>query len=52
MTKEQEEQFLKEQKRVFDWMFKAQEEMLKQRGYSCNDDGTRTLVIDLSSNKE
>jgi hypothetical protein len=52
MTKEQEEQILKEQKRVFDWMFKAQEEMLKQMGYSCNDDGTRSLIINLSSNKE
>lgn len=52
MTKEQEEQILKEQKRVFDWMFKAQEEMLKQRGYSCNDDGTRNLVIELSLNKQ
>lgn len=52
MTKEQEEQIFKEQKRVFDWMFKAQEEMLKQRGYSCNDDGTRNLVIELSLNKQ
>lgn len=52
MTKEQEEQFLKEQKMVFDWMFKAQEEMLRQRGYSCNDNRQRTLVIDLSSDKE
>lgn len=52
MTKEQEDKIRQEQKRVFDWMFKAQEEMLKQRGYSCNDDGTRTLIIDLSSNKE
>ena len=52
MTKEKEEQILKEQKMVFDWMFKAQEEMLKQRGYSCDDNGQRTLVIDLSSNKE
>ena len=51
MTKEQEEQFLKEQKRVFNWMFKVQEERLKQRGYPCNDDGTRSLVIDLSVNK-
>lgn len=48
MTKEQEEQILKEQKRVFGWMFKVQEERLKQRGYSCNDNGQRTLIIDLS----
>lgn len=52
MTKEQEDEIRQEQKRVFDWMFKAQEEMLKQRGYSCDDNGQRTLVIDLSSNKE
>ena len=52
MTKEQEKQFLKEQKSVFNWMFKVQEERLKQRGYSCDDNGQRTLVIDLSSNKE
>lgn len=52
MTKEQKERLIQEQKRVFDWMFKAQEEMLKQRGYSCNDNGQGTLVIDLSSNKE
>lgn len=50
MTKEQEDQIRREQKRVFDWMFKVQEERLKQRGYSCNDNGTRNLVIDLSSN--
>lgn len=52
MTKEQEKQFLKEQKKVFNWMLKVQEERLKQRGYSCNDNGQRTLVIDLSSDKE
>lgn len=52
MTREQEDEIRQEQKRVFDWMFNAQEEMLKQRGYSCNDNGQRTLVIDLSSNKE
>lgn len=52
MTKEQEKRLLQEQKRVFDWMFKEQEEMLKQRGYSCNDNGQRTLVIDLSVNKQ
>ena len=52
MTKEQEKQFLKEQKMVFNWMFKTQEKRLKQRGYSCNDNGQRTLVIDLSSDKE
>ena len=52
MTKEQEERIIQEQKRVFEWMFKAQEEMLKQRGYSCNDNGQRTLVIDLSSNRK
>ena len=52
MTKEQEDQIRREQKRVFDWMFEVQEERLKQRGYSCDDNGQRTLVIDLSSNKE
>lgn len=52
MTKEQEKQFLKEQKMVFDWMFKVQEERLKQRGYPCNDDGTSSLIIDLSVNKQ
>lgn len=52
MTNEQEEQILQEQKKVFDWMFKVQEERLKQRGYPCDDNGQRTLVIDLSSNKE
>ena len=52
MTKEQEDKIRQEQKRVFDWMFKVQEERLKQRGYSCNDNGQRTLIIDLSSNKE
>lgn len=51
MTKEQEDKIRQEQKRVFNWMFKAQEEMLKQRGYSCDDNGQRTPVIDLSSNK-
>ena len=52
MTKEQEDEIRQEQKRVFDWMFKAQEESLKQRGYSCYDDGTRSrLIIDLSVNK-
>ena len=49
MTKEQEDQIRREQKRVFDWMFEVQEERLKQRGYSCDDNGQRTLVIDLSS---
>lgn len=52
MTKEQEDEIRQEQKRVFDWMFKVQEERLKQRGYSCGDNGRRTLVIDLSCNKE
>lgn len=52
MTKEQEDKIRQEQKRVFDWMFEVQEERLKQRGYPCNDDGQRTLVIDLSCNKE
>jgi len=52
MTNKQEKQFLKEQKRVFDLMFEVQEERLKQRGYPCGDNGQRTLVIDLSSNKE
>ena len=52
MTKEQEKQFLEEQKSVFDWMLKVQEERLKQRGYSCDDNETRSLVIDLSSNKK
>lgn len=52
MTKEQEDKIIQEQKRVFDWMFKVQEERLKQRGYPCNDDGQRTPVIDLSCNKE
>ena len=51
MTKEQEEALIQEQKKVWDWMFKAQEEMLRQRGYPCNDDGTRTPVLNLSSNK-
>ena len=50
MTREQEDKIRQEQKRVFDWMFNVQEERLKQRGYSCNDNGQRTLVIDLSSN--
>ena len=52
MTKEQKERLIQEQKRVFDWMLKVQEERLKQRGYSCDDNGQRTLIIDLSSNKE
>ena len=52
MTKEQEDQIRQEQKMVFDWMFKVQEERLKQRGYSCDDNGQRTLVIDLSVNKQ
>lgn len=52
MTKEQEDEIRQEQKRVFDWMFKVQEERLKQRGYSCDDNGQRTLVIDLSVNKQ
>ncbi len=52
ITKELENEIRQMQKRCFDWMFKAQEEMLKQRGYSCDDNGTRSLVIDLSSNKE
>ena len=50
MTREQEDKIRQEQKRVFDWMYKVQEERLKQRGYSCNYNGQRTLVIDLSSN--
>lgn len=52
MTKEQEDKIIQEQKRVFDWMLKVQKERLKQRGYSCDDKGQGTLVIDLSSNKE
>lgn len=52
MTKEQEKQFLKEQKRVFDWMFEVQKERLKQRGYPCDDNGQGTLIIDLSVNKQ
>lgn len=52
MTKEQKERLIQEQKKVFNWMFKVQEELLRQRGYSCNDNGQRTLVIDLSSNKK
>jgi len=52
MTREQEGKIRQEQKGVFDWMFKVQEERLKQRGYLCDDNGQRTLVIDLSSNKE
>lgn len=51
MTKEQEDQIRQGQKMVFDWMFKMQEERLKQRGYLCDDNGQRTLVIDLSSKK-
>lgn len=52
MTKEQENKIRQAQQKVFEWMFKAQEEILKQRGYSCNDNGTRSLIVDLSSNKE
>ena len=48
MTRDKEDQIIKEQKRIFNWMFEMQEERLKQRGYSCNDNGQRTLVIDLS----
>ena len=48
-SEEQKERLIQEQKRVFDWMFGVQEERLRQRGYSCNDNGQRTLVIDLSS---
>ena len=51
MTKEQEDKIRQEQEMVFDWMFKVQEERLKQRGYPCNGDGTRSLIIDLSVNK-
>lgn len=42
---------LKEQEKTFEWMFKVQEERLKQRGYPCNSDGTRSPIIDLSENK-
>lgn len=52
MAKEEEKILIQEQKRVFDLMFEIQEERLKQRGYPCDDNGQRTLVIDLSSNKE
>lgn len=52
MTREQEGKIRQEQKKVFDWMFEVQEERLRQRGYSCNDNGQRTLVIDLSSNRK
>ena len=52
MTKEQEKSLIQEQKRVFDFMFEIQEERLKQRGYPCDDNGQRTLVIDLSVNKQ
>lgn len=51
MTKEQEEALIQAQNKVFNWMFEVQEERLKQRGYHCNDDGTRTPVINLSSDK-
>lgn len=51
MTKEQEDKIRQAQQKVFEWMFKVQEERLKQMGYSCNDDGTRSLIIDLSANK-
>lgn len=51
MTREQEGKIRQEQKKVFDWMFEVQEERLRQRGYSCNYNGQRTLVIDLSSNQ-
>lgn len=52
MAKEQEKILIQEQKRVFDFMFEVQEERLKQRGYPCDDNGQRTLVIDLSVNKQ
>ena len=47
-----EAKLLKEQEKTFEWMFKVQEERLRQRGYPCNDDGTRSPIIDLSENKE
>ena len=47
MTDEEEKELLQKQKEVFDWMFKEQEERLKRRGYSCNYNRQRTLVIDL-----
>ena len=47
MTKEQEDKIRQEQKMVFDWMLQVQEERLKKRGYPCDDNGQRTLVIDL-----
>ena len=51
MTKKHKEALVQEQKKVWNWMLKVQEERLRQRGYSCNDNGQRTLVIDLSVNK-
>ena len=51
MTNEHKEELIQEQNEVWNWMLKVQEEKLKQRGYPCNDDGTRTIVIDLSVNK-
>lgn len=51
MTDEEKKELLQMQKEVFDWMFKEQEERLKRRGYPCNDNGQRTLVIDLSVKK-
>ena len=47
-----EAKLLKEQEKTFEWMFKVQEERLKQRGYPCNENGTRSPIIDLSENKE
>lgn len=47
MAKEEEKILIQEQKRVFDLMFEIQEERLKQRGYPCDENGQRTLVIDL-----
>ncbi len=48
MTKEQKEILTKELKRFYERLFTAQEEELKQRGFTCNDNGTRSLIIDLS----
>ena len=48
MTENQKCEFLEQQKRVFNWMFDVQEERLKQRGYPINNNGTRSLVINLS----
>ena len=47
MTKEQEDKIRQEQEKVFDWLFAVQEERLKQRGYPCDDNGQRTLILDL-----